>query len=74
MKKLKMAVAALALIAMASSSFGTLSAATGCYNYTGYGYQDGCRAPTISPYVALGVVAVAAVIAVIVPKKGGSQH
>ncbi|MEX2305561.1 MAG: hypothetical protein WD595_05180 [Waddliaceae bacterium] len=60
---------------MASSSVGTLSADPCCYNNTGYGYQDCCRAPCISPYVALGVVTVAAVIAVLVNnKKSDNGH
>lgn len=66
MKKINKLVTLLLLTATLSSSIGTLNAQD---EYAGSGYVDSTSAPRISPTVALGTVALAAIIAVIVQNR-----
>ena len=68
MNKLKKIAAALILAATVTTSTSTLDAGCGPCN-SGCAYDDCCQAPCISPSVALGTVALVAVVAVIVHNK-----
>lgn len=64
MKVLKKMVALAAVLAMFGSSAGKLEAQEYITDMGGYGYEDSRRAPSIAPAVALGTIAIAAIIAV----------
>lgn len=86
MKSLKKSVAIATLIALFTTSAGSLSAdeyindaaycenADGCTDLGGYGYEDCCRAPQIGPAIALGAIALAAIIAIAVQSSSHSGH
>jgi len=66
MKKLNKLVSLLLLTTILSTSIGTLSAQD---EYVGSAYVDSTSAPRISPTAALGTVALAAIMAVIVQNR-----
>lgn len=86
MKTLKKSVALATLIAMFATSASSVSAdeygndagycenAEYCTDTAGYGYEDCCRAPQIGPAIALGAIALAAIIAIAVQNSSHSGH
>ncbi len=66
MKTLKRLVAAATLFVIVASSASSLNAQEYTTDTGGYGYEQGRRAPSIAPAVALGAIALAAIIAIAV--------
>ncbi|MFQ5729999.1 MAG: hypothetical protein ACE5GN_06530 [Waddliaceae bacterium] len=73
MNRFKKMIAVLTLAATLSTSAGILNADYCSDCNSGCGYDDCCRAPCISPTVALGTVAVVAAIAIIIHNKKNSH-
>ena len=75
MKMLKKIVAAAALVAMIGSSAKNLFAQ--CEYRTdagGYGYEQCRRVPSLAPAIALGTIALVAIIAVAVQNSSHHEH
>ena len=73
MKKLNKLVALATVLAMLGSSTHA-EAQSFSPVPTGYGYEDGICSPSYSPYVAIGAIALVAIIAVAVQSGSGSGH
>lgn len=52
----------------------SLKAAEYCADNGGCGYNDCCRTSSLAPAIALGTIALAAVVAVLVQNTSGSAH
>lgn len=78
MKKFKKIVAVAALLAMMATSARNLNAQTLCcdadqefaFGAGGYGYEEARRVPSLAPAIALGTVALIAIIALAVQNTG----
>lgn len=73
MKFVKKLVAMTALMAMFASS-GSVSADEICTDNGGCGYDDCCRTSSLAPAIALGTIALVAIIAVAVQNTSGHSH
>lgn len=74
MKLAKKIIAAAALFAMLSTSANTLSADEYCVDMGGCGYEDCCRSCSLAPAIALGTIAIVAIVAVAVQNTSGHSH
>lgn len=75
MNMFKKMVALSTLVALlCSSSPSHLMAQEYCTDAGGYGYQQACRAPSLAPAIALGTIALVAIIAVAVQNSSHSKH
>ena len=77
MKKLKMLIATILLTTALNITPTHLQANTLSVRDCGSGYEDTCRAPNISPKLALGAVVLTAIIALIITDsnhRGGPSH
>jgi hypothetical protein len=80
MKKFKKIIAVAALLAMMTTSARSLNAQTQCSDQSGqeefcfgaggYGYEEARRVPSLAPAIALGTVALVAVIALALNNSG----
>lgn len=52
----------------------TTQAAEYCADNGGCGYNDCCRTSSLAPAIALGTIAIVAVVAVLVQNTSGSAH
>jgi len=77
MKRIKQFVTLASLLAMLGTSAHNLSAEDCAVNVTdagGYGYEQCRRVPSLAPAIALGAVALAAIIAVAVQNSSHHSH
>jgi hypothetical protein len=72
MKRLKNMVALATVLALVGSSVNYLNAQDE-EDYYSYGYEDSRRIPSLAPAIALGTIAVVAIIAVAVQNNGHSH-
>ncbi len=73
MKQLKKLIATAVFVALTATT--TQVQASGCVtDCGGYGYQECCSSPKLAPTIALGTIAVVAIVAVAVQtSRGGSS-
>lgn len=74
MKLVKKLFISLSLLTMLNTSLCSLSAEEYCADNGGCGYTDCCRTSSLAPAIALGVIAVAAIVAVAVQNTSGHAH
>lgn len=70
-KKLMFLVTALAMLGASSTS---LQADEYCVDNGGCGYNDCCRSSSLAPAIALGTIALIAIVAVAVQNTSGHSH
>lgn len=63
MKKIKNLIVFTAVAAMLSASSQNLNAEACVSDVAGYGYEECCSAPSLTPAMALGAIALVAIIA-----------
>lgn len=73
MKSLKRIVALATVMTMAGSSINSLNA-DDCTTVAGCGYQECCASPCLTPAIALGAIAVVAIVAVALQNSHGGHH
>jgi hypothetical protein len=73
MKRLKNFIAATSILAMIGSSAQNLSAQEFCSDAAGCGYEQCRSAPCLTPAIALGAIALVAIIAVAVQNTSNSH-
>jgi hypothetical protein len=73
MKKIKNWIALATLLAMAGTSANSINAQEYYSDTGGYGYQDAWSSPALAPSIALGTVAIIAIVAVAI-RHGHSSH
>lgn len=71
MKFLKRMIALTVVLAFSASNLGAQEMRT---DVGGYGYEESHRAPNIAPAVALGTIALVAIVAVAVQNNSHSHH
>jgi predicted ATPase len=74
MKVIKKLIALAALTAMISVSMSQLDAQEYRTEAGGYGYEQSRRVPSLAPAIALGTIALVAIIAVAVQNSGHHDH
>ncbi len=74
MKTLKKFVVLATLLAMMGTSAHNLTAQECCTEAGGYGYEQACRVPSLAPAIALGTIALVAIIAVAVQNSNHHDH
>ena len=74
MKFTKKIIASAALLAMLGSSAGNLLADDYCVDNGGCCYEDCCRSTSLAPAIALGTIAVIAIVAVAIQNTSGHSH
>lgn len=74
MKRIKKIISLTAMAAMLGSSAGNLSAQEYCIDNGGCGYDECCRTSSLAPAIALGTIALVAIIAVAVQNTSGHSH
>jgi len=74
MKLTRKLIASAALLTMLGSSAGSLCADDYCVDNGGCGYEDCCRSSSLAPAIALGTIAVVAIVAVAVQNTSGHSH
>lgn len=74
MKTFKKAIALATLLAMFGTSARNLSAVEYCYEGPGCGYEQCRQAPCLTPAIALGAIALVAIIAIAVQNSGHHGH
>lgn len=74
MKRLKKMIAFTTLMAMLGSSVHSLSAQEYVSETAGYGYEQSRSAPELTPAIALGAIALIAIIAVAVQNSSHHGH
>lgn len=76
MEKFRKWVACATLMAMIVTSAHNLTAQDPEYNTDcgGYGYEQSCRVPSLAPAIALGTIALIAIIAVAVQNSHHHEH
>lgn len=67
-------IALAAAIAMLASSSNGLVAQEFCIDNGGCGYDDCCRTSSLAPAIALGTIAIVAIVAVAVQNTSGHSH
>lgn len=74
MRLLKKFIASAALLAMIGSTSNGLNADEYCVDNGGCGYANCCRSSSLAPAIALGTIAVIAIVAVAVQNTSGHSH
>lgn len=74
MKLVKKLVASAALLTMLSAPTSNIFADDYCVDMGGCGYEDCCRSCSLAPAIALGTIAVVAIVAVAVQNTSGHSH
>src|SRR5262249_36754242 len=74
MKTIKKLIALATLAAMIGVSAHHLTAQECCTEAGGYGYETACRVPSLAPAIALGTIALVAIIAVAVQNSSHHDH
>ncbi|MBA3957625.1 MAG: hypothetical protein H0X51_04415 [Parachlamydiaceae bacterium] len=74
MKALKRFIALATVAAMFGTSAHSLNAAEYCYDTGGCGYEECRQAPCLTPAIALGAIALIAIIAVAVQNSSHHGH
>jgi hypothetical protein len=74
MSSLKKIIALAALCAMVGSASNCLTADEYCIDNGGCGYEACCRSSSLAPAIALGTIAVIAIVAVAVQNTSGHSH
>lgn len=74
MKYIKKIFAIAATTALLTSSTGSLNAQEYCMDNGGCGYDECCRTSSLAPAIALGTIALVAIIAVAVQNTSGHSH
>lgn len=74
MKNTKRLFAAAILMTMLCSSLTSLNAEEYCADNGGCGYTECCRTSSLAPAIALGTIAVAAIVAIAVQNTSGHAH
>lgn len=74
MKLVKKLIASAALLAMLSTSANDLHADEYCVDNGGCGYENCCRSCSLAPAIALGTIAIVAIVAVAVQNTSGHSH
>jgi hypothetical protein len=74
MKSLKSAAILVTLTALISISARNLTAQEYQTDCGGYGYEQSRRVPSLAPAIALGTVAIVAIVAVACQNNGHSSH
>lgn len=74
MKKIKRFVALATLLAMFGTASHSVEAQEYCYDTAGCGYEQCCQAPCLTPAIALGAIALVAIIAVAVQNSSHHGH
>jgi hypothetical protein len=74
MKMFKKLVVLATLVALVGTSAHNLSAQEYRTDCGGYGYEQCCRAPSLAPAIALGTIALVAIIAVAVQNSHHHSH
>lgn len=74
MKFTKRLTALLIFLAMLNSSPSSLNAQEYCADNGGCGYTECCRTSSLAPAIALGTIALVAIVAVAVQNTSGSAH
>lgn len=74
MKLARKLIASAALLAMLGSSASNLQADEYCVDMGGCGYEDCCRSCSLAPAIALGTIAIVAIVAVAVQNTSGHSH
>lgn len=74
MTRIKKLIALTAMAAMLGSSTGDLGAQEYCVDNGGCGYDECCRTSSLAPAIALGTIALVAIIAVAVQNTSGHSH
>lgn len=74
MKFAKKLIAMAALVSMLGVSANTLRADECCVDNGGCGYDECCRTSSLAPAIALGTIALVAIIAVAVQNTSGHSH
>lgn len=72
MTRVKKLIFAMAALAMLSST--TLRAEECCVDQGGCGYDACCRSSSLAPAIALGTIALIAIVAVAVQNTSGNAH
>jgi len=67
-------IALAAVIAMLGTSSTELVAEEFCIDNGGCGYDDCCRTSSLAPAIALGTIAIVAIVAVAVQNTSGNSH
>lgn len=70
----KKIIASAALVTMLGSSAASLHADDYCCDNGGYAYEESCRSSSLAPAIALGTIAVVAIVAVAVQNTSGHSH
>lgn len=74
MRHIKKIIASTVLFAMVGSASSSLRADEYCVNNGGCGYEACCRSSSLAPAIALGTIAVIAIVAVAVQNTSGHSH
>jgi hypothetical protein len=75
MNRMKQYIALIATMTMLGASAQSLDAAVYCTDAGGCGYEECRTAPCLAPAIALGTIALAAIVAVVVQNShGGNGH
>jgi hypothetical protein len=74
MKLTKKLFAVLSLMTLLFSSLTSLDAEEYCADNGGCGYTESCRTSSLAPAIALGTIAVAAIVAIAVQNTSGHAH
>jgi hypothetical protein len=75
MTRIRKFVAAATLLVMATGSMNNnLEAQDYVTDCGGYGYEESCCSPSLTPYIALGTVVIIAIVALAVRHHHGSHH
>ena len=74
MKLARKLFATIALLSMFSMPANSLHADEYCVDNGGCGYEDCCRCSSLAPAIALGTIAIVAIVAVAVQNTSGHSH
>lgn len=74
MKLARKLIASAALLTMLGTPVSHLSADDYCVDMGGCGYEDCCRSCSLAPAIALGTIAIVAIVAVAVQNTSGHSH
>lgn len=74
MKSLKHWITTAALLAMTMSTANQAHAEEFCADNGGCGYDECCRTSSLAPAIALGTIALVAIVAVAVQNTSGHSH
>jgi hypothetical protein len=74
MKLVKKFMFLVATVAMFATSASSLQADECCVDNGGCGYEQCCRSSSLAPAIALGTIAIIAIVAVAVQNTSGHSH